>query len=326
MRTIYTKARGRQVRIVFPEGNQPKIMQAARILREEGICEPVLLGKPSVIRELMEAQQLDELKDLTIIDPAESDRLPDYMESYYRMRQRHGLSLREARLAARRRNVFASLMLHHGEVDGMVTGLTMSYPEAVRPPLEIVRTRNGRRAGGVYLLVFKNEFKFLADCTVNVDPTSEELAEIAINTADLAAHFDVTPRVALLSYANFGSAEGPSPRKVRKALELIRKARPELQVDGEMQVDAALVPEIREQNFPFSALEEPANVLIFPNLDSANIGYKLLWRLGNAEVIGPVLLNMNRPVNVLQLGSSVKDIVNLAAVTALRAQGDQFAY
>jgi malate dehydrogenase (oxaloacetate-decarboxylating)(NADP+) len=225
-----------------------------------------------------------------------------------------------------RPNMFCSRMLERGEIDGMITGLTTSYNDAIRAPLQVIRTRDGRRAGGVYILAFKNDLKFLADCTVNIDPTAEELAEIAVHTADLARSFDVEPRVAMLSYSNFGSAPGQSPEKVRRAMELARRLRPDVSLDGEIQADAALNAELRLSDFPFSALAEDANVLIFPTLDAANIAYKLLWRLGGAEVIGPVLLNMNKPVNVLQMGSDVHEIVELAGMTALRAQGGAFAY
>ncbi len=217
-------------------------------------------------------------------------------------------------------------MLQLGEVDGMVTGLTYSYSEAVRAPLQIIRTRDNKRAGGVYILVFKNDFKFLADCTVTLDPTSQELAEIAVQTAELARFFDVKPRVAMLSYSNFGDAPGESPKKVREAVRLARAMKPDLEIDGEMQADPALMPELMKSVYPFSRLKDAANVLVFPNLDAANIAYKLLWHLGGAEVIGPVLLNMNKPVNVLQMATEVSDIVHLAAVTALRAQGDEFAF
>ena len=326
MSTIFTKARARRVRIGFPEGDHPRILQAAQILRTDGICEPVLLGDVEVIGKLIDELKLEGMGDLQVVSPERSPDFARYAESLYQRRQRAGLTTREAQAQTRRRNVFATLMLAHGDLDGMVTGLTRSYAEAIRPLLEIVKTREGRRAGGVYILAFKNDLKFLADCTVNLDPTAEELAQIAVNTADLARSFDVQPRVAMLSYSNFGSARGGSPAKVRRAVEIARRLRPDLEIDGEMQVDAALVPEIRESDFPFSTLGGAANVLIFPTLDAANIGYKLLWRLGGAEVIGPVLLNMSKPVNVLQMSSGVNEIVQLAAVTALRAQGDEFAF
>ena len=178
----------------------------------------------------------------------------------------------------------------------------------------------------MYIVVTKNDFKFFADCTVNIDPSAEEMAEIALTTADLARYFDVVPRVAMLSYSSFGSANGPSARKVREATEIARQRRPDLEVDGEIQVTPATHEEIRIPEFPFTTLRENANVFVFPNLDAANIAYQMLEALGGAEVIGPVLLGMHKPVNVLQMGTSVQSIVNLAAITALRAQGDEFLF
>ena len=213
-------------------------------------------------------------------------------------------------------------MLRDGAVDGLVTGLTRTYPEAIRPPLEIVRTQQGRRASGTYIVAFKESLKLFADCTVNADPTADELADIAISTAELARAFELTPRIAMLSYSNFGTDRSGSPAKVRRAVELVRSRRPDLEVEGEMQVDPAVDRSVRETEFPFARLSGDANVLIFPDLNSGNIGYKLLWRLGGAEVIGPVLMGMAKPVNVLQQGASVQDVVNLAAMTAVRAQGE----
>jgi len=247
------------------------------------------------------------------------------VNAYYEMRQRRGVTPREARKRMLTRNYFGAMMVLKGDADGLVTGLTMQYPEAIRAPLEIIRSREGRRAGGVYIVVTKTDFKLFADCTVNIDPTAEELAEIAITTSDLARYFDVKPRVAMLSYSNFGSAAGPSPAKVRKAVAIARQKRPDLEIDGEMEVDVAMLDEERE-SFPFSQLTGEANVFVFPDLDAANIGYKLIWRVGRAEVIGPVLLGMQKPVNVLQTNASVEAIVNLAAVTALRAQEDEFPF
>jgi malate dehydrogenase (oxaloacetate-decarboxylating)(NADP+) len=325
MGVIFAKAKKRATRIVFTEGNQPKILQAAQILKAEGICEPILLGRPDPIRSVIEEMRHLDLRDAKIIDPEESELLERYATAYYQLRQRRGVTPREARKRLLTRNYFGAMMVREGAADGLVTGLTMQYPEAIRAPLEIIRGRDGMRAGGVYIVVTKNDFKFFSDCTLNIDPTAEELADIAIRTSDLASYFDVKPRVAMLSYSNFGSAEGESPRKVRKAVELVRKQRPDLEVDGEMEVDVAVLDEEREA-FPFAQLTGEANVFVFPNLDAANIGYKLIWRLGRTEVIGPVLLGMQKAVNVLQTNASVDAIVNLAAVTALRAQEDEFPF
>ena len=226
----------------------------------------------------------------------------------------------------RLRAYFATAMLDQGAADGIVTGLTTGYADAVRPALEVIGTRTGMRAAGVYIVVTKNDFKFFADTTMNLEPNAEEMAEIALATADLARYFDVVPRVAMLSYSSFGSAGGASPRKVREATELARQRRPELEIDGEIQVTPATHSDVRVPEFPFSTLKENANVFVFPNLDAANIGYQLLENVAGAEVIGPVLLGMHKPVNVLQMGTSVQSIVNLAAITALRAQGDEFLF
>ncbi len=326
MGSVFTKAKKKLVKIVFPEGHHPKIQQAAEILREEAICEPVLLGPVDQIKRSIAEQRLDDLEGIQIVNPEDAEDYTRYVSRFWELRQRHGITYEDARRKMRIRNYYGSLMVKEGDVDGMVTGLTSMYADALRPALEIVKTRTGRRAGGVYIIVTKHDFKFFADCTVNIDPNAEELAEIAITTSDLARYFDVVPRVAMLSYSSFGSAGGSSPKKMRQATDLVRQRRPDLEIDGEIQVDIATSAEVRVPEFPFSTLKEDANVFIFPNLDSANICYQALERIAGAEVIGPVLLGMHRPVNVLQMGCSVQAIVNLAAITALRAQGDQFLF
>ena len=326
MGNIFTKAKKKLAKIVFPEGHHPKIQQAAEILREEAICEPVLLGPVEQIRRSIADQRLDELDGITIVNPEESPDFAKYVSRFWEIRQRAGVTFEEARRRMRLRNYFATVMLQDGAVDGLVTGLTTGYADAILPSLEVVKTRTGKRAAGVYIVVTKNDFSFFADCTVNIDPNAEELAEIAITTSDLARYFEVEPRVAMLSYSTFGSAAGPSPKKMREAVELVRQRRPELQIDGEIQVDIATSEDVRVPEFPFSTLRGNANVFVFPNLDAANIAYQMLERVGGAEVIGPVLLGMHQPVNVLQMGCSVQAIVNLSAITALRAQGDQFLF
>jgi malate dehydrogenase (oxaloacetate-decarboxylating)(NADP+) len=323
---VFEKAKQKLKRIVFAEGHHVKIQQAAAILREEAICEPVLLGPVAQIRKSIEDLHLDALDGITIINPEESPDYEKYVKAFWERRQRRGVTYEEARRMLRFRNYFGSVMVETGSADGLVTGLTTGYADAIRPPLEVIKTRVGKRAAGVYIVVTKNDFKFFADCTVNVDPTPDELAEVALATADLARYFDVTPRIALLSYSSFGSAAGDSPRKMREATALIRQRRPDVEVEGEVQVDIATSIDVRTAEFPFSTLTDDANVFIFPNLDSANIAYQMLERVGGAEVIGPVLLGMHKPVNVLQMGCSVQAIVNLAAITALRAQGDQFLF
>jgi malate dehydrogenase (oxaloacetate-decarboxylating)(NADP+) len=326
MSLVHAKARKKLAKIVFPEGDAEKIQHAAQILREEGLAEPILLGPVQKIRASIEERRLDGLEGITIINPEESPDYDRYVSRLWELRARRGMTFAEARRRMRTRNYYASVMVDQGDADGMLTGLTVGYPDGLRAPLEVIGTRKGRRAAGVYVVVTKNDFKFFADTTVNVDPNPQELAEIAVTTADLARYFDVTPRVAMLSYSSFGAAKGLSPEKVRKATQIVRQLRPDLEVDGEVQVYLATSSEVRAPEFPFSTLKEDANVFVFPNLDSANIAYQMLEELGGAEVIGPVLLGMEKPVNVLQMGTSVQSIVNLAAITALRAQGEQFVF
>ncbi len=328
MSSVFARAKTKQRRIALNDGEHPRVLQAARILRDEGVCEPVLLGNTARIQQAIAETHLEEeLKVITIIDPNTSPELSRYTDIYLTLKHRHGVTLERAQSNMHRRNYFGAMMVREKAVDGFVTGLTQSYPEAVRPLLEVVGTAEGRRAGGVYIVVQRNEFKFFADCTMNPTPSPEYLADIAIATADLARSFDAVPRIAFLSYSNFGSADGSaSPGLMREAMELARSRRPELEMDGEMQVDTALVEEERLSRSPFCRLTGNANVLIFPSLDAANIAYKLLWRLGGAEVIGPLLLGMNKAVNVLQYNASTQDIVNLAAVTAVRAQEAEFLF
>ena len=326
MRSVVEKAKKQPVRIVFPEGNTTKVLQAASILAADGICKPILLGPVDEIRAMIAEHKLEELEGAEAIEPEKSPDFERYVEEFFSLRQRKGIARREARKLVRTRSTFASLMLRDGKADGMVLGHSMSYPEAMRAPLQIIRTAEGKTAAGVYVVATKNEVKLFADCTVNPDPTAAQLADIAERTAELARYFDLEPRIAMLSYANFGSSRTPSPMKVAEATRILKKKRPDLIVDGEMQVDAALVPELREEIFPFSSLEGEANVLVFPNLDAANVSYKLLARMAGAEVIGPILLGLEKAVNVVQLGASVNDIVNLATITALKAQGEDFRF
>ena len=325
MGTIFNKAKVKETRIAFPESDDPRILQAVDILNREGICKPVLVGKEEAIRTAAKDVGVD-LEDIEIIDFSQRDNVGDYIEKFYEIRQRRGMLRRNAEWDMKfSRNYQSAMMLRLGEIDGVVTGVTRHYADAVRPYFQLIGTREGiKHASGSYILVFKNNVKIIADATVNVDPTADELADIANHTAELARYFDIEPRVAMLSYSNFGTTSGASPAKMREATRIAQERYPEMHVDGEMQVDAAVMPNMRGRAFPFSKLEGEANVLVFPNLDSANMGYKLLWRLGGAEVIGPILMGMDKPVNILQIDSEVDSIVNLAAVTALRAQEETF--
>jgi malate dehydrogenase (oxaloacetate-decarboxylating)(NADP+) len=322
MATVFEKAREVVKRIALDDGEDARVLQAAAALKEDGICDPILLGdKVAIERSIVEHRLEDELAGVRVVDPATSTDAERYAEAYWKKRQRRGVTLSSAQERTRQRSYFGAMMVELGDADGLVTGLTQSYASAVRPPLEIIGTRPGLRACGVYIVVTRSDFKFFADCTLEPDPSPEQLAQIASTTADLAKSFDVTPRVAFLSYSNYGDVQREaSPAKMRRATELARKLRPDLEIDGEMQVDLALVPEEREERASFSLLTDDANVLVFPNLDAANIAYKLLWRFGGAEVIGPLLLGMNKAVNVLQQNAGAEEIINLAAVAALRAQ------
>jgi malate dehydrogenase (oxaloacetate-decarboxylating)(NADP+) len=320
-RVLIKKARARSCRIVFPEGENPTVLHACRALVDEEIARPVLLGDAQKIRERAIGLHLD-LGALEIIDVETHPRLSFYADELFRLRQRKGVTRTEASGLVRNCNTLGALMVQLGDADALVTGLTTHYPDTIRPLLQIIPLRpDVRRASGLYLTITpRGKLYFLADCTVNIHPSSEDLAEIAICAADTARRFDVEPRVALLSFSNFGSSRHESSDRVRRAVEIIHGRRPELLVDGEMQADTAVVPERIEQTYPFSPLRGGANVLIFPSLDAGNIVYKLLASMGGAQLIGPILMGLARPVHVLQRDSSVSDVVNLAALAAVEAQ------
>ncbi|MGA2737991.1 MAG: phosphate acetyltransferase [Bryobacteraceae bacterium] len=324
MQIMIRKAQRQPQRVVFPEGEEPKILRACRILMDEKIARPVLLGNEERIRAGIAELHL-QLDGLQIVDPANCGSLPAYADEMYRLRQRKGITRREADQQILDHNVFAAMMVRLGDADALVGGLTQHYSDMLRPALQVIEVRPGmRKVSGVYVLITpKRDIFFLADATVNIEPTAEDLAEIAVNTAEMARRFDVQPRVAMLSFSNFGSSRHPLAEKVRKAVELVRLRDPDLMIDGEMQADTAVVPEIVNETFPFSSLKGGANVLIFPNLEAGNIAYKLLIRIAGAEPIGPILMGLSRPVHVLQRGAEVNDIVNIAAVAVVDAQDAQ---
>jgi malate dehydrogenase (oxaloacetate-decarboxylating)(NADP+) len=320
-RVLIQKARAKPCRIVFPEGENPTVLRACRVLVDEEIARPVLLGNAQTIRERATSLHLD-LGALEIVDVETHPRLSFYADELFRLRQRKGVTRTEAAGLVRSCNTLGALMVQLGDADALVTGLTTHYPDTIRPLLQIIPLRpEVRRASGLYLTITpRGKLYFLADCTVNIQPSSEDLAEIAICAANTARRFDVEPRVALLSFSNFGSSRHESSDKVRLAVEIIRSRCPELLVDGEMQADTAVLPERIEETYPFSPLRGGANVLIFPSLDAGNIVYKLLASLGGAQLIGPILMGLAQPVHVLQRDSSVSDVVNLAALAAVEAQ------
>ncbi len=320
MRGLIDRAKRDPRRVVFPEGEHDKILRAAKILVDEGIAHPILLARKEMIVDKLQALDLPESK-VTIIHNESSDKFQEYANRFHELRRRDGVTLEEARKRMRLRNYFGTMMVEAGDADGLISGLTQSYPETIRPALQIIDTREGvKRVSGCYILMLQDRLFFLADTTVNIDPNPDELAEIALLTVEFARRFAVVPRVAMLSFSNFGSNSHPSARKVRKAVEIVRGLDPDLEVDGEMQADTAVFEAILKESYPWSRLQGPANVLIFPELQSANIAYKLIWRLANAEAIGPILLGMAKPVHVLQAGLEVSDIVNMAALCVVDAQ------
>jgi malate dehydrogenase (oxaloacetate-decarboxylating)(NADP+) len=320
MHGLYDRAKRDPKRIVFPEGDQEKIVRAAKILIDEGMAHPILLVKEDVVAPMLEKFHVDRDK-LTIVDLYKSADFDRYAHRFHELRQRHGITLADARRILNSRNYFAMMMLDAGDADGVIAGLHAYYPATVKPALQIIKTRGGvKTASGAYLLMFKGRMLVLADTTVNIDPTAEELAEIAALTAETAKRFNLEPRVAMISFSNFGSTRHPSTDKVREAVRILKERRPDLVVEGEMQADTAVEPDIARLDYPWSAIQGDANVLIFPNLDAANAAYKLLWRIGGAEAIGPILQGIAKPVHVLQRGVDVNDIVNMAAIAVADAQ------
>ena len=323
MRLIINKAKSDPKRIVFPEGDNEKILRATQILIEEGIANPILIGNRDKINAKMEELGLDFNGGVPIIDPSNFDKSEEYAQELFSLRQRKGLTLSEARriLTRKSRTHFGCMMVRQGDADSLLAGIDTHYPETIRPALEVI----GKQAGlssvhGLYMMVFKKGLFLLADTTVSIEPTAEELAETAILAAEKARMFDIEPTIAMLSFSNFGSVQHPQTLKVKKAVEIVKEKAPGLIIDGEMQSDTAVVTEILQKSFPFASLKEAANILIFPDLNSGNICYKLLHHLGGADAIGPILMGMKKPVHVLQRGDDVDDIVNMAAIAVVDAQ------
>jgi len=320
MRSFIHKAQAEPKRIVFPEGEEEKILRAAQLIIDEKIAKPILLGSRTLIRQRIADLDLD-LEGAEIINPGKAPRFDEYVTAYYAMRQRRGLTRFDAEHQMKTHNVYGMMMVEMDDADGLVSGLTSHYPDTVRPALQIIGKREGaRRIAGLYMMVFKNQTMFIADATVNIEPTVEDLAEIALLSAEKVRQMDIEPRVAMLSFSNFGGTKHPLAEKVKMATDLVKKRAPGLMIDGEMQADTAVVPDIISEVYPFSALKEAANVLICPDLTSANIAYKLLARLGGAVAIGPILLGIRKPVYLLIPGCDVTDIVNIAAMAVYEAQ------
>ncbi len=310
-------------RIVFAEGEEVKILRAAAQIVEEDIGVPILVGREAVIREKLKT--LGIAHNFQVIEPQSFPRFEQYAQEYSRLRQRKGVNIYQARRRMLEPNVFTAMLVKMGEADASVSGLTFDYPDVIRPALRIHHTQAGKRiATGVYIMIVGRRTYLFTDATVNIEPSAEDLADIAFLAADFARKLCIEPRVALLSFSNFGSTPHPLAEKVRLAVDLIRSRGADFPVDGEMQADTAVIPALIEERYPFSQVKD-ANVLVFPSLEAANIAYKLLARLGTAQAIGPILLGVGAPVHVLQTGDEVRNIVNIAAVAVMDAEGREKA-
>ena len=322
LRTITNKAKGNPKRVVFAEADNYKILKSAQIVRDEGIAIPILLGNKSSIHKIIRDNEL-EMDGVLIIDPMEEKELFEkFAQNLYAKRGRRGINLFEARKLMRDRNYFGASMVEFGDADALISGLTRNYATTVKPALQIIGTQPGvNRVAGMYMMLTKHGPVFFADTTINVNPTAQELVDITVLVNKSIEQFNIVPRIALLSYSNFGSNEGEAPQKIQEAVSILHQQYPDIIVDGELQANFALNGDLLKDNFPFSKLKDsPANTLVFPNLDSGNIAYKLLQELGGAEAIGPILLGMNKPVHVLQLDSSVREIVNMVTIAVVDAQ------
>ncbi len=319
---LFERAKQNPKRVIFAEADHPKILQAANIAKEEGICEPILLGEKHKIDALIKEFKLD-LCDCQIIDPEEEkEKRIQFGQEFYKRRQRKGVNIQQAEKFMRKRNYFGSMMVELEEADALISGLTRDYPTTILPALQIIGTEEGvGRVAGMNLILTKKGPMLFADTAVNIDPSINDLMDITRLTAKHARIFDIKPRIAMLSYSNFGSSKGESAIKVSKVTALLKEKYPDMIIEGEMQANVALNPKLQKELYPFSKLaEEGANTLIFPNLESGNIAYKLMMEMGGTESIGPILMGMKKPIHVLQLGSSVREILNMVAIAVVDAQ------
>ena len=327
MRAITNKAKSNPKRVVFAEADNYKILKAAQIVKDENIAIPILLGNKEVIHRIIEENALD-LEGVQIIEPAlEPDRMKKYAESLFKRRQRRGVTAIDANKMMRDRNYFGASMVEFGEADAMISGLTKNYVSTIKPALQVIGTEEGvNRVAGMYMMMTEKGPVFFGDTTVNVDPTAQELVDLTLLLEKSVRKFNIQPRIALLSYSNFGSNEGTVPEKVREAVKILHEQYPNIIVDGDMQGNFAINNTLLKENFPFSRLADaPANTLVFPNLESGNIAYKLLQELGGAEAVGPILLGLKKPVHIVQLGSSVREIVNMVTIAVLDVQAKEEA-
>ncbi len=328
MQEVTAQAKQHPKRVVFAEADSYKVLKAAQLVHDEGVCQPILLGDKDNINDLIEEYQLD-LEGIEIIDTrsdeAQAKRV-EYGEVLYQKRNRRGVTRYEADKIMRSRNYYGSMMVETGEADALITGVTRKYKDSIRPSLQSIGVDNtiGKLAG-MYVVLTKNHGPFFfADTTINQNPTAEDLVDITLLTHAAVKEFNIEPRIAMLSYSNFGSVDGESPNKVRKAVKILHEQHPEITVDGDVQANFAVNPKLLNEQFPFSKLgDKGANTLVFPNLSSGNIAYKLLQEMGDLEVIGPVLLGMNKSVHIMQLGASVREIVNMTSIAVVDAQVKQ---
>lgn len=322
MRIIMNKARNRDRRILFPEAREEPILRSCRKLLENDIAEPVLIGEEEEIFQKAHELELDLSPDeIEVWEPEKLRDKQNYPEKFYDLRKRKGITPRHAKQLTKDPHYLGLMAVREGLADGLIAGINRSYPDTIRPALQIIGLQEGvSRVAGMYMLILEERLLFYADATVNIEPSAKQLAEIAMMAGRLVDHFfDLDPKIAMLSFSNFGSVKDEIPRKVAKATEIVKEQDPSLTIDGEMQADTALVPEITENSFPHSEIQGDANVLIFPDLQSGNIAYKLTQHLADADLVGPVLMGMKKPVNVLNHYSSVNEIVNISAITAVSA-------
>ena len=324
IRVLGSKARNNPKRLVFAEADNLKILKVAQILQDEGVAYPMLLGDEKKIRHMATINQID-LEDIPIINPhldEYEEQRKKFSEIFFAKRQRRGINKYESQKIMRDRNYFGCMMVETGLADAMISGLTKNYPDTIRPALQAIGTEDGvDKIAGMYLLLTKKGPLFMADTTVNFNPTAEELANITLQVAQAVQNFNLVPRIAMLSYSNFGTSDSPEARLVAEARRLVKLRNPSLIVDGEMQASVALNNDLIKENYPFSELvDQEVNTLIFPNLAAGNVAYNLLKEVGGADAIGPILLGLKKPVHVLQLGSSVRSIYNMALVAVVDAQ------
>eukprot|EP01118_Nematostelium_gracile_P012401 TRINITY_DN4528_c0_g2_i1.p2 TRINITY_DN4528_c0_g2~~TRINITY_DN4528_c0_g2_i1.p2 ORF type:complete len:764 (-),score=199.69 TRINITY_DN4528_c0_g2_i1:3292-5583(-) len=322
MRAVTSRAKSAAKRVVFAEADNYKILKAAQIVKEEHIAIPILLGNKTIISQIIEEHAL-ELDGVEIIDPMqEPERSKKFADALFKKRQRKGLTQLDAGKLMRDRNYFGASMVEFGEADAMISGLTKNYASTIKPALHVIGIEDGvNRVAGMYMMMTKKGPVFFGDTTVNVDPTVEELVDLTLLMNSAVRKFNIQPRIALLSYSNFGSNRGTVPDKVKKAVKILHEKHPDVLVDGEMQGNFAINNDLLKDNFPFSRLADaPANTLVFPNLESGNIAYKLLQELGGAEAVGPILLGTRKPVHIVQLGSSVREIVNMVTIAVVDVQ------